>query len=1303
MPIATETRLKGTHQFTDVITDIIRNYAVTAIKLNPDVAGNGIILDENNKISFTGYTIVKNEAELAFQLASGTTTNILFKEGVYNIGDSLVLRKPYSFIGENKKNTLISLSPSGQIYFYPQSGQIVNGTATLQTESTVILSNPDVSGTMTFGSYAGASLILDDIPYKVVSVISGEVTGTAVVQLSEPYTSPSFVGKSFKMQYLLDFVVLKNIGFSSAYNDGIIKIDSVRNLLIDDVEIRGSDVTNSPSQGLNINNTFFSRINNLDVTLTKVTLPLSENKEYGVYISNSRYISLSNVNIYNTNSNGIYLLSDKFIELDGLKVFGIDGNPLRISASENITVNSSSFKTFGLKSTILNSDQILINGSSFTSVSDQQAIEITESHVGLLNNNFYNTYVRVLNTTQETIISSNEFENIVSTTNSLYIYGKERSVIDGNIFNTLATNSILVNSGNAIVSNNYFSNATNAVTAQTYSSLILSNNVVEQNTNGFVFDSTVTNSSVNNNSFSVSNYAINIAATGNYVTSNTLISGTVNLAFGNVFPFLTTFEPYYSGLVDIGSNLKPVKDIYVNNAVRSKNLILNNGAIFGANEINLSGHVVTVDASHLYIDGEDLAGLSLTDIQYVHNQVVVSSSWTIKHNLGTKNVAVTIFDEFDQMIEPATVSNIDVNKILVTFGSLIKGRAIVHSAGTKSNNTGYAGYSYTHQQTSLAPIWTISHNLQSTNLIVQTYDENDEMYLPSTVKFIDDNTVKVYNAYAKKGKAVLFSENAFNIGTSQYVFRQNVASANWTIPHNRSSKDFVISVYDDPDAGTIIPNASIVINDENTVYVNLTSGTVGRAILVFASANPVRFTDVKYVHTQSSLSTVWDILHNLNTEDVSVVMYDNTGSQILTGVNYTKIIDPDYVQVQFSSAKAGKAIVLAPISSNRITTIEDNVGTLTNLLTDDQTSIVNSVNEIYTLITDNDINKNRIVNGDFMFSYEYGDYNSGVVTSGVPAGIVTSGTYVGDIFKYNFSGAAQVAWTRTTDVPNTNDRSSHSIRFDVISGEAIGLNDFYAFQIPIEGYKIADTYNSTTSFSFYAKTNKPGTYSIALRGSHATSPKTTYITPFTVGAINTWEKISVVIPSDANWPYYYNDTGLGLEANIVLAAGSGYMSVGDNAWYADLTNDFRSPSQDTNLTEYTSGHMYITRLKYEKGNAATNFIPGDIADERRKMDRYYQVLSGKQQVTTYVGVNNDAMIMINHREEMRTTPTADIKNVMVSNNNTTWVSGTIVAIESANKYSTTLYTSYSGAYKFVGGDGSYDGMSGFIIHNKARL
>jgi hypothetical protein len=70
---------------------------------------------------------------------------------------------------------------------------------------------------------------------------------------------------------------------------------------------------------------------------------------------------------------------------------------------------------------------------------------------------------------------------------------------------------------------------------------------------------------------------------------------------------------------------------------------------------------------------------------------------------------------------------------------------------------------------------------------------------------------------------------------------------------------------------------------------------------------------------------------------------------------------------------------------------------------------------------------------------------------------------------------------------------------------------------------------------------------------------------------------------------------------------------------------------------------------------------------------------------------------------MRTTPTADIKNVMVSNNNTTWVSGTIVAIESANKYSTTLYTSYSGAYKFVGGDGSYDGMSGFIIHNKARL
>ena len=1300
-----ETRLKGTHQFTDVVTDDIRNYAVTAIKLNPDVAGNGITLDANNKISFTGYTIVKNEQELLYAIASGTSSNISIKDGVYNIGTSISITRPIALIGENKKTTLISLSPSGQIYFHNTSGTIVNGVATSIAENVISVHSLDMSGSMTLGSYAGATLILDEIPFKVVSVISGEVGGTAVVQLSEPYAGNAFVNKPFRLEYLLDFVVLKNLGFSSAYNDGIVKIDRVRNLLIDDVEVRGSDVINNPSQGLNINGVYFGRISNLDVTLTKVTLPLSENKEYAIYLNNSRFISFDNINIYNTNSNGMYLLSNKFIEINGLKVANIDGNPLRVNSSNDIVVNASEIRNFGLKSTILNSDQIVINGTIFASDVDTQAIEITESHTNLLTNNFFNTYVRVINSTQETIISDNEFENLVSTANALYVNGQEKSIINGNIFNTLAINSILANDADVTITNNYFTNTTNAVNLQNSTKAVVSNNTVDASVNGVVIDATVTNSTVNSNTFEVTGDAISIASTGNYVSSNTIISGSLSIPYGNSQQFLTTLEPYYSGLIDVGSNLKPIKDIYVNNAVRSKNVILNNGAVTGINNLVMSGHVVTVDSSHLYIDGQDLAGLSLNDLQYIHNQVIYSTSWVVRHNFGTKNVSVTVYDEFDQMIEPLSISNIDANRVSITFGVGIKGRAIIHASGTKSANTGYTGLSYTHTQTSLAPIWTVSHNLASTNLLVQTYDQNDEMYFPSTIKFIDDNTVQIYNAYAKKGKAVLFAENAFAVATSQYVFRQNVVSANWTIAHNKNSRDFVISVYDDPDGGNIINNASIVINDENTVYVNLTSGTVGRAILMFASSNPVKFTDVKYVHDQSlTPSTIWDILHNLNTSDVSVSVYDNSGSEILSGVNYVKVIDPDYVQVQFSTAQVGKAVVLSPINSSRITDIESSIGTLSTLLTGDKSSVVKAINETYTLISDNDINRNRIVNGDFAFSDEYGNYNSGVIVSGIPSGIVTSGTYIGNLFKYNFSGSGVMAWERTTDVPNTNDKSTYSIKFSVLgSGKPITDSEFYAFTIPIEGYKIADTYNNTTAFSFYAKTNKPGTYSIALRGSHATSPKTTYITPFTVGALNTWEKISVAIPSDANWPYYYNNENLGLEANIVFGAGSGYLSVGDNAWYADLTNDYRSPSQDVDLTEHTSGTMYITRLKYEKGGASTNFIPGDITEERKKMDRYYQILSGKQQVTTYVGTNNDAMIMVNHREEMRVPPTGDIKHLMLSNNNSTWVSGTIVNIDSTTKYSTTIYTSYTGAYKFVGGNGSYDGTSGFIVHSKARL
>lgn len=64
--------------------------------------------------------------------------------------------------------------------------------------------------------------------------------------------------------------------------------------------------------------------------------------------------------------------------------------------------------------------------------------------------------------------------------------------------------------------------------------------------------------------------------------------------------------------------------------------------------------------------------------------------------------------------------------------------------GTGENtNTGGAAEGYRHSQPTPAQIWTVTHNHNSTNAITQVY-VNDELVIPTRIRFIDINTIEIY-------------------------------------------------------------------------------------------------------------------------------------------------------------------------------------------------------------------------------------------------------------------------------------------------------------------------------------------------------------------------------------------------------------------------------------------------------------------------------------------------------------------------------------------------------------------------------
>jgi hypothetical protein len=147
----------------------------------------------------------------------------------------------------------------------------------------------------------------------------------------------------------------------------------------------------------------------------------------------------------------------------------------------------------------------------------------------------------------------------------------------------------------------------------------------------------------------------------------------------------------------------------------------------------------------------------------------------------------------------------------------------------------------------------------------------------------------------------------------------------------------------------------------------------------------------------------------------------------------------------------------------------------------------------------------------------------------------------------------------------------------------------------------------TITLSFWVKSNKTGTYCVAIEKPDSTA----YRIPieYSISSADTWEQKTITITPTAGSTSLItsaagvitNDTGIGLTVRFALVVGSTYHGT-NNTWG---TSNVLATSNQVNWHDSTSNNFYITGLQLEVGSNATPFEHRMHGDELRSCQRYY--------------------------------------------------------------------------------------------------
>ncbi len=112
-----------------------------------------------------------------------------------------------------------------------------------------------------------------------------------------------------------------------------------------------------------------------------------------------------------------------------------------------------------------------------------------------------------------------------------------------------------------------------------------------------------------------------------------------------------------------------------------------------------------------------------------------------------------------------------------------------------------ASNTYIHDQSTASDTWTITHNLNSTNPLVQIYDDDLEMQIPEKVVPITNNQIEITLGTAIVGRAILMhgtEPGAFGgimMPERAFIWEQDTPATIWVVRHKLGYNP-TVTVYD---------------------------------------------------------------------------------------------------------------------------------------------------------------------------------------------------------------------------------------------------------------------------------------------------------------------------------------------------------------------------------------------------------------------------------------------------------------------------------------------------------------------------
>jgi len=302
--------------------------------------------------------------------------------------------------------------------------------------------------------------------------------------------------------------------------------------------------------------------------------------------------------------------------------------------------------------------------------------------------------------------------------------------------------------------------------------------------------------------------------------------------------------------------------------------------------------------------------------------------------------------------------------------------------------------------------------------------------------------------------------------------------------------------------------------------------------------------------------------------------------------------------------------------------------------------------------------RNLLINGDMQ-----------IAQRGTSAtGLTTTGYYTVDRWQFYAPSSPTYAFTMSqdTDVPLGQGFSS-SVKLDCTTAQTpLATNSQLVLRHMIEGQHLQHLAYGTanaksTTFSFWVKSNKTGTYITNL---YQASGTRTISKSYTIDTADTWEKKTITFEGDTSGTIN-NNNGIGLYVMFHLAMGSNFQSGALSTSWASYTSSNYSVGQ-VNLADSTSNYINITGVQLEVGEGASDFehLPYDV--QLARCQRYYIQYNQDKQIYGHISIGGLAASTTECRHAlafpttMRTVPSVSHNALLVQDG------VTITAVTSVN-------------------------------------